>query len=93
MEYLLSFRFNESPGFFPDALFQYGLEKGYNTMVSTDMGNVSQKVPAIHPMYYIDTPISLHHADFAKQASFHASQHHRTPSAFPHSSIRSSHVQ
>ncbi|XP_003744452.1 peptidase M20 domain-containing protein 2 [Galendromus occidentalis] len=50
-----------------DALFTYGLDKGYNTLVSTDMGNVSQKVPAIHPMYYINTPISLHHADFAKQ--------------------------
>ena len=51
----------------PDALLQYVLEKGCTTMVSTDMGHVSQKITAIHPMYYINSPVSLHHADFAKQ--------------------------
>ncbi|OQR79166.1 peptidase M20 domain-containing protein 2-like [Tropilaelaps mercedesae] len=51
----------------PELLFEFGLEKGFNTLVSTDMGNVSQKVPSIHPMYYIDTRTSLHHPDFAIQ--------------------------
>ncbi|XP_022645530.1 peptidase M20 domain-containing protein 2-like isoform X1 [Varroa destructor] len=53
----------------PEILFEYGLNKEFNALLSTDMGNVSHLVPSIHPMYYIDTPTSLHHPDFAKQAN------------------------
>lgn len=35
---------------------------------STDMGNVTQKVPGLHPMFYVGTEAVLHSAPFAAAA-------------------------
>ena len=44
---------------------------------STDMGNVSQIKPAIHPYYDIDTKVANHTAEFTQAAATNAA-HERT---------------